>query len=186
MAPKNLKTWAPQPQNVKQGLYTVEAPGYKRVDGETVPRINARAKDGLKKTLDNGKIQTTWDIVPFASKKYAVFTSIWGSRLAVLMVELGTGKVIRLRVSEEQASLILLATDGKSLVLVEASTMMMSSSTKMAGTGGGGKDCSDGGSRGNGGGSVLLGTREEDPSLNFFDGTREGTSGSKLGLFLTT
>ena len=64
--------------------------------------------------------------------------------------------------------------------------MMMSSSTKMAGTGGGGKDCSDGGSRGDGSGSVLLGTRKEDSSLNFFDGTQEGTSGSKLGLFLTT
>ena len=59
----------PQPKIYKKAPYTVEAPGYKKVEGETIPRRNTRTKDALKITPEEG-INTVFDVVKRSSKKF--------------------------------------------------------------------------------------------------------------------
>ena len=54
MANQNLKKWAPQAQASRPGPYTAEAAGVQKVDGETIPRRNHAAKDGLNNTPQEG------------------------------------------------------------------------------------------------------------------------------------
>ena len=42
MSRKDLKTMTPQPKVYKKPPYTVEAPGYSKVEGETIPRRYVR------------------------------------------------------------------------------------------------------------------------------------------------
>lgn len=65
----DYKTLTPQPKCVKKGPFTVEVPGVQKKDGETIPRRNHRTKDGLVSTPAPG-VNTIWDIVTTASKKY--------------------------------------------------------------------------------------------------------------------
>ncbi|KAL9079343.1 MAG: hypothetical protein Q9157_001773 [Trypethelium eluteriae] len=65
----DLKTLAPHPKSVKKPPYTVEAPGYKQIKGETIPRRNVATKDGLKATPAEG-VNTIYDIITYSSKKY--------------------------------------------------------------------------------------------------------------------
>lgn len=99
MVPKNLKTWTPQPQNIKPGLYSVEAPGYERKQGETIPRRNARAKDKLISKPPGG-INTSWDIVSYASKKYGNAKAV-GSR-SLVKVHTETKKIKKVVDGKEQ------------------------------------------------------------------------------------
>ena len=66
---KDLKTMVPQPKVYKKPPYSVEAPGLKKVDGETIPRRNARAKDALVVSPEEG-INTIFDIVKRSSQKF--------------------------------------------------------------------------------------------------------------------
>ncbi|TDZ25222.1 Acyl-CoA synthetase FUM16 [Colletotrichum orbiculare MAFF 240422] len=50
--------------------FTVEAPGYERVDGETLPRRHWKAKDGLR-TRPHPEINTMYDIVKRSARVYA-------------------------------------------------------------------------------------------------------------------
>lgn len=59
----------PQPRNYKKPPFTVETPGVKAKDGETVPRRNIRTKDALESTPEPD-IKTLYDIVKRASEKY--------------------------------------------------------------------------------------------------------------------
>ncbi|CCF33415.1 AMP-binding enzyme [Colletotrichum higginsianum] len=50
--------------------FTVESPGYERVDGETLPRRHWKAKDGLR-TQPHPDIRTVYDIVKRSAQVYA-------------------------------------------------------------------------------------------------------------------
>ncbi|KAF2835225.1 acetyl-CoA synthetase-like protein [Patellaria atrata CBS 101060] len=65
----NLKTLAPQPKASKSGPYTAEAPGYQKVDGETIPRRNVKAKDQLL-TKPNDNVSTIFELVKHSSAKF--------------------------------------------------------------------------------------------------------------------
>ena len=69
MQRKDLKTMVPQPKVYKKPPYTVEAPGFKKVEGETIPRRNARTKDALKVTPEES-VNTIFDIVKRSSQKF--------------------------------------------------------------------------------------------------------------------
>lgn len=65
----NYKTMTPAPRVYKYGPYTVEAPGYEKVEGETIPRRNHRCKDELK-TRPREEIGTIYDILRWSTKQY--------------------------------------------------------------------------------------------------------------------
>lgn len=65
----NKKTWVPQAQQVKKGPYTVDATGYEKVEGETIPRRNVATKDGLKMQPEPG-VATVYDILKRSSEKF--------------------------------------------------------------------------------------------------------------------
>ncbi|KAF2455147.1 hypothetical protein BDY21DRAFT_351389 [Lineolata rhizophorae] len=65
----NLKTLMPQPRAVKSGPFSVDAPGFEHVKGETIPRRNTKTKDGLK-TRPHEDIGTIFDLVKYASAKF--------------------------------------------------------------------------------------------------------------------
>ncbi|KAF2717357.1 acetyl-CoA synthetase-like protein [Polychaeton citri CBS 116435] len=66
---KDLKTLVPQPKVYRKGPYTVEAPGAEKVDGETIPRRNARTRDELVSS-PSPDVKTIFDILTVSSKKY--------------------------------------------------------------------------------------------------------------------
>jgi hypothetical protein len=65
----DLKKLVPQPKQYKKGPYTVEAKGYEKVDGETIPRVHPSAKDGLIST-PAPDVKTIYDILRSSSKKF--------------------------------------------------------------------------------------------------------------------
>jgi long-chain acyl-CoA synthetase len=79
--PPNLKTLQPLPKIYKPGVVTVEAPGYERVEGETIPRRNAKCKDKLV-TQPRPEINTIYDILKYSSKNFGNAKAL-GSRKLV-------------------------------------------------------------------------------------------------------
>lgn len=79
--PANIKSFSPLPKIYKTGPVTVEAPGYERVEGETIPRRNIKCKDALK-TRPVPEIATVYDILKYASAKYGNAKAL-GSRKLV-------------------------------------------------------------------------------------------------------
>lgn len=67
--PQNYKTMVPQPRPYKKGPFTVEAPGYEKVEGETIPRRNYRTKDALK-MRPHDDVATIFDVLKYASAKF--------------------------------------------------------------------------------------------------------------------
>jgi long-chain acyl-CoA synthetase len=65
----DLKKLVPQPKPYKKGPYSVEAKGYEKKDGETIPRVHPLAKDGLIST-PAPDIKTIYDILRSSSKKF--------------------------------------------------------------------------------------------------------------------
>jgi len=82
---KDLKSMVPQPKIYKQPPYTVEVPGVKKVDGETIPRRNVRTKDGLKSTPEPD-VRTVFDILKRSSEKYGNAKAV-GNRKLIKMHE---------------------------------------------------------------------------------------------------
>jgi long-chain acyl-CoA synthetase len=76
--PANLKTVVPLPKIYKPEPRTAEAPGFKQVDGETIPRRNAKCKDALK-VRPHDTIHTAHDILKYASSKFGNANAV-GSR----------------------------------------------------------------------------------------------------------
>ena len=70
----------PQPKIYKHAPYTVEAPGYTKQKGETIPRRNTRTKDALKLTPEEG-INTIYDVVKRSSKKFGNAKALGKRRL---------------------------------------------------------------------------------------------------------
>lgn len=63
---------------VENPPYTIPSPGYKPVEGETIPRRHPKAKDGLVQKLP-GNISTIYELLTSSGKKYANKPSV-GSR----------------------------------------------------------------------------------------------------------
>ena len=66
---QDLKKIMPQAKATKTGAVTVEVAGVAKVDGETIPRRNAKAKDGLVYTPEEG-VNTLYDIMRRGSAKF--------------------------------------------------------------------------------------------------------------------
>ncbi|TKA64248.1 hypothetical protein B0A49_07347 [Cryomyces minteri] len=77
----DLKTMAPQAKIYKTPPFTVEAPGYKKVEGETIPRRNTRTKDQLK-LRPSEDIATIYDVLRHSAKKFGNAKAL-GSRKVV-------------------------------------------------------------------------------------------------------
>lgn len=58
------------PYMSEKGPFTIEVPGVSKVEGETIPRRNPGAKDGLAKTPDPERIQTLYDILKYSSEQF--------------------------------------------------------------------------------------------------------------------
>ncbi|KAL1996393.1 hypothetical protein VTN49DRAFT_158 [Thermomyces lanuginosus] len=75
-----------QPRMVKKGPFTVEAPGYEPVEGETIPRRIVAAKDKLVETPDEDT-KTTFDIVRRGAKVFGNAKCVGARRLIKTHVE---------------------------------------------------------------------------------------------------
>ncbi|KAF4552959.1 AMP-binding enzyme-like protein 26 [Elsinoe fawcettii] len=78
MARTDLKTLVPQPRPYKKPPYSVEASGYSKVEGETIPRRHPTAKDKLVSVPEEG-VNTIFDLVKRSSQKFGNAKAI-GSR----------------------------------------------------------------------------------------------------------
>lgn len=67
--PANLKTLVPQPKCVKQPPFSVDAPGYEPVQGETIPRRNPRSRNQLK-LRPQDDVATVFDILKYSSRQF--------------------------------------------------------------------------------------------------------------------
>lgn len=65
----NKRTVAPQAAQTKKPPYSVDAAGFSKVEGETIPRRNVVARDGLKLQPAPG-VATIYDIVKRSSEKF--------------------------------------------------------------------------------------------------------------------
>ena len=82
----DLKTYVPQPRAYRPGPYTGEAPGYKKVDGETIPRRNLRVLDGLKNRPDPS-VKTVYDVLRRSADRYGDAACAGRRKLVRLHVE---------------------------------------------------------------------------------------------------
>lgn len=65
----DLKSMVPQPKSYKKGPFTVEATGYEKKDGETIPRRHPLAKDKLILTPASD-VNTVYDILRRSANKF--------------------------------------------------------------------------------------------------------------------
>ncbi|KAF2489366.1 acetyl-CoA synthetase-like protein [Lophium mytilinum] len=65
----NPKTYMPSARAIKSGPFTVEAPGYEKVEGETIPRRNVKTKDALK-LRPREDVATIFDILKYSSASF--------------------------------------------------------------------------------------------------------------------
>lgn len=70
----------PQAKAVRTGPYTTEAADAQKVEGETVPRRNIAAKDGLILTPAEG-VETLYDILRYSSAKYGNAKAVGARRI---------------------------------------------------------------------------------------------------------
>ena len=76
--PADLKTAVPLPKIYTSGMRTAEASGYSTVEGETIPRRNAKTVDHLVTSPDPA-IKVMPDLLKYASAKYGNAKAV-GSR----------------------------------------------------------------------------------------------------------
>jgi long-chain acyl-CoA synthetase len=65
----DLQKLSPLPKNYRNSVSTVEAPGYPRVEGETIPRRNIKTKDKLVES-PHPDVRTVHDILLYSAKKF--------------------------------------------------------------------------------------------------------------------
>ncbi|KAK3113228.1 long-chain fatty acid-CoA ligase [Teratosphaeriaceae sp. CCFEE 6253] len=80
MNSKDLKSMVPQPKMYKKPPFTADVPGVTKVDGETIPRRNIRAKDELIVTPDPDT-KTIFDILKRSSAKFGNAKALGKRRL---------------------------------------------------------------------------------------------------------
>lgn len=96
---QDYKKGTVQPKAIRQPPYTVEAKGYSRLDGETVPRRNVRTADQLK-TRPHEDIATVFDVLKHASARYGNAKAMGSRKLIKLHRE--TKKMKRMVDGAEQ------------------------------------------------------------------------------------
>ena len=74
------KTQALYPKIQASGPFTVEASGYKKVDGETIPRRHPGSKDKLS-TTPSGDVKTIFDILKRSADKFGNAKALGTRRL---------------------------------------------------------------------------------------------------------
>ncbi|KAF2002358.1 acetyl-CoA synthetase-like protein [Amniculicola lignicola CBS 123094] len=97
--PQDLKKVYPQARASLPGPYTVEVPGQAKVDGETIPRRNVKAKDGLITTLQPD-VYTLHDILRYSSAKFGNAKAV-GSR-KIIKTHVETKKIKKMIEGKEQ------------------------------------------------------------------------------------
>lgn len=90
--PKDLKTVVPLPKIYTPGLCTKEAPGFPAVEGETIPRRNAKTFEALVTSPDPSAIKTLPDILKYASAKYGNAKALGSRKLVKVHNEVKTIK----------------------------------------------------------------------------------------------
>jgi long-chain acyl-CoA synthetase len=91
--PANLKTVVPLPKIYKHEPRTAEAPGFKKVDGETIPRRNAKCNDALK-VRPHDSIHTAHDILKYAASKFGNAHALGSRKLIKTHTEVKTIKKV--------------------------------------------------------------------------------------------
>lgn len=89
----SYKTAALEPRSVRKAPFSVDAPGFPAVKGETIPRRNIKSPDKLLSQPEEG-IETVFDIVKRAARKFGDLDAI-GSR-TLLKTHHDTKKVKKL------------------------------------------------------------------------------------------
>jgi long-chain acyl-CoA synthetase len=88
------------PRMSRKPPFSVDAPGYEPVEGETLPRRNIMVRDGLLSTLDDGNVTTVYDIVKRGAQKFGNARAM-GSR-TLIKTHKETKKVKKIVDGEEQ------------------------------------------------------------------------------------
>jgi long-chain acyl-CoA synthetase len=97
--PQDLKKFAPQAQASRKGPYTAEAADAPAVEGETKPRRNLAAKDGLK-TTPAPDVTTMYEVLRYASAKFGNAKAVGSRRIVNKITE--TKKIKKMIDGKEQ------------------------------------------------------------------------------------
>ena len=96
---QDLKKLMPQARAYKSGPYTTEPANAQKVDGETIPRRNLVAKDGLRLTPTDG-VETLYDVLRYSSAKFGNAKAVGARRIVNIHEE--TKKVKKMVDGQEQ------------------------------------------------------------------------------------
>lgn len=97
--PRDLKKLMPQARSEVNHAVAVDAPGVTKVDGETIPKRNVKAKDALHLT-PNEDIKTLHDILRYSSAKFGNAKAV-GAR-KVINIHEETKKIKKMVDGKEQ------------------------------------------------------------------------------------
>lgn len=97
--PRDLKKLMPQARAEITSPVTADAPGVQKVDGETIPKRNAKTPDSLRLTPSDD-IKTLYDVLRFSSAKYGNAKAV-GTRKTVQVHE-ETKKIKKMVDGKEQ------------------------------------------------------------------------------------
>lgn len=97
--PQDLKKLMPQAKATITTPVSVEAPGFSKVDGETIPRRNAKHKDALRLTPADD-VHTLHDILRYSSAKFGNAKAV-GSR-KIIDIHEETKKIKKMVDGKEQ------------------------------------------------------------------------------------
>jgi len=96
---KDLKNLVPEPKcYTRDGPFTAEVPGAKKVDGETIPRRNIRTLEKLKST-PHPDINTVFDILSYSSNKYGNAKALGKRRLIQIHKDV---KLVKTRINGKE------------------------------------------------------------------------------------
>lgn len=96
---QNLKKLMPQAQASRAGPYTCEVPGAQKPDGETIPRRNLAAKDGLVMTPQED-VNTLYDVLRYSAAKYGNAKAVGARKIVNIHEE--TKKIKKMVDGKEQ------------------------------------------------------------------------------------
>ena len=97
--PRDLKKLMPQARAEIHHAVTADAPGVQKVDGETIPKRNAKAVNELKLT-PNADIKTLYDVLRYSSAKFGNAKAVGARKL--LQVHEETKKIKKMVDGKEQ------------------------------------------------------------------------------------
>jgi long-chain acyl-CoA synthetase len=96
---QDLKKLMPQARATISGPVAVEAPGFSKTDGETIPRRNAKSPDALRAHPAEG-VHTLYDVLRYSAKKFGNAKAV-GSR-KIIDVHTETKKIKKMVDGKEQ------------------------------------------------------------------------------------